>query len=81
MTAGTYRSVTVNNQGIVTAGTNPTTASGYGISDVYTKAEIDALLLALTNRIATLASYWVPKTIEQETFLSTTYKIDTQGYR
>jgi phage-related tail fiber protein len=33
MTAGTYRSVTVNNQGIVTAGTNPTTLAGYGITD------------------------------------------------
>lgn len=33
MTAGTYRSVTVNNQGIVTAGTNPTTIAGYKISD------------------------------------------------
>lgn len=33
MTAGTYRSVTVNNEGIVTAGTNPTTLSGYGITD------------------------------------------------
>ena len=78
---GTYSNVTVNNEGVVTAGSNPTTVSGYGITDVYTKAEIDALLLALTNRIATLESYWAPKTIEQETFLSTTYKIDTQGYR
>lgn len=33
ITAGTYRSVTVNNQGIVTAGTNPTTIAGYKISD------------------------------------------------
>ena len=81
VTPGTYSNVTVNNEGIVTAGSNPTTASGYGITDVYTKAEIDALLLALTNRIATLESYWAPKTIEQQTFLSTTYKIDTQGYR
>ena len=32
-TAGTYKSVTVNSQGIVTAGTNPTTLSGYGITD------------------------------------------------
>ncbi len=31
--ANTYRSVTVNAQGIVTAGTNPTTLSGYGITD------------------------------------------------
>lgn len=33
VTAGTYRSVTVNAQGHVTAGTNPTTLSGYGITD------------------------------------------------
>lgn len=33
VTAGTYRSVTVNSQGHVTAGTNPTTLSGYGITD------------------------------------------------
>lgn len=33
MTAGTYRSVTVNSEGVVTAGTNPTTLDGYGITD------------------------------------------------
>ena len=33
VTAGTYRSVTVNATGHVTAGTNPTTLSGYGITD------------------------------------------------
>ncbi len=32
VTAGTYRSVTVNSQGHVTAGTNPTTLTGYGIT-------------------------------------------------
>lgn len=32
-TAGTYRSVTVNAKGLVTAGTNPTTLAGYGITD------------------------------------------------
>jgi phage-related tail fiber protein len=31
--AGTYRSVAVDSKGRVTAGTNPTTFSGYGISD------------------------------------------------
>lgn len=35
--AGTYRSVTVNAQGHVTAGTNPTTLSGYGITDAAAK--------------------------------------------
>lgn len=33
VTAGTYRSVTVNAKGLVTAGTNPTTIAGYGITD------------------------------------------------
>lgn len=32
-TAGTYRSVTTDAQGRVTAGTNPTTIAGYGITD------------------------------------------------
>lgn len=41
-TAGTYRSVTTDAQGRVTAGTNPTTLSGYGITDAYTKAELNA---------------------------------------
>ena len=31
--AGTYKSVTVDSKGHVTAGTNPTTLSGYGITD------------------------------------------------
>jgi hypothetical protein len=32
-TAGTYKSVTINAKGLVTAGTNPTTLAGYGITD------------------------------------------------
>lgn len=47
--AGTYRSVTVNAQGHVTGGSNPTTLAGYGITDAVaasntiTNAEIDAM--------------------------------------
>lgn len=37
---GTFRSVTVNAKGLVTAATNPTTLAGYGITDVYTKTEV-----------------------------------------
>ena len=33
VTAGTYQSVTVNAHGRITAGTNPTTLAGYGITD------------------------------------------------
>lgn len=37
VTAGTFRSVTVNAQGHVTAGSNPTTLAGYGITDAAAK--------------------------------------------
>nr|WP_302549691.1 hypothetical protein [Enterocloster clostridioformis] len=37
VSAGTYRSVTVNAQGHVTAGMNPTTLAGYGITDAAAK--------------------------------------------
>ncbi len=39
VTAGTYRSVTVNTRGQVTGGTNPTTLAGYGITDAVTAAQ------------------------------------------
>ena len=44
ITAGTYRSVTVDQYGRATSGTNPTTVAGYGITDTYTKTQEDALL-------------------------------------
>ena len=44
VTAGTYKSVTVNAKGHITAGTNPTTLSGYGITNAYTKTETDNLI-------------------------------------
>ena len=40
VTAGTYKSVTVDSKGRVTNGTNPTTLSGYGITDAFTKTEV-----------------------------------------
>ena len=36
---GIYTLVTVDSKGRVTSGTNPTTISGYGITDAYTKSE------------------------------------------
>lgn len=38
--AGSYRQVTVDAQGRVTAGVNPTTLAGYGITDGATKSEV-----------------------------------------
>lgn len=60
VTAGTYRSVTVDVKGRVTGGTNPTTISGYGITDAYTKTEVDSLVTGLdfkaSVRVATTAN-------------------------
>jgi phage-related tail fiber protein len=42
--AGTYRSVKVDAYGRVVAATNPTTLSGYGITDSYTKAQIEEMI-------------------------------------
>ncbi|MBV4492565.1 phage tail protein [Pseudomonas oryzicola] len=42
--SGTYRSVTVDAYGRVTGATNPTTVASYGLTDVYTKTQIDQSL-------------------------------------
>ncbi|QQE82991.1 phage tail-collar fiber domain-containing protein [Pseudomonas putida] len=39
--AGTYRSVSVDAYGRVTAATSPSTVVGYGLTDVYTKTQVD----------------------------------------
>ncbi|HEJ1720209.1 phage tail protein [Pseudomonas aeruginosa] len=57
--AGTYRAVTVNANGIVTVGSNPTTLAGYGITDAYTKAATDGLLAQKANKATTLGGYGI----------------------
>lgn len=44
VTASTYKSVTTDIYGRITSGTNPTTISGFGITDAYTKTEVDTSL-------------------------------------
>lgn len=46
VTASTYKSVTVDQWGRVTAGTNPTTLAGFGITDAYTQSQVDTFLNA-----------------------------------
>lgn len=50
VTAGTYKSVTVDSKGHVTAGTNPTTLAGYGITDAESKG-------AAANALSEAKSY------------------------
>lgn len=50
ISAGTYRSVTVDTKGRITNGTNPTTLSGYGITDAQAKANnLDGLSAVSAN--------------------------------
>lgn len=52
--AGTYKSVTTDAKGRITGGTNPTTISGFGITDAYTKTETAASIsTAISNLVAT----------------------------
>lgn len=51
VTAGTYKSVTVDVKGHVTGGSNPTTLSGYGITDVYTKTQVDSTVSNLQSAL------------------------------
>ena len=51
VSADTYRSVTVDANGHVTAGTNPTTLSGYGITDADTSAQVTT---KINNAVAAL---------------------------
>ena len=72
VTAGTYRSVTVNTYGHVTAGTNPTTLSGYGITDA-----------KIANGVITLGSNTITPLTASSTLdatkLSGTASISTSG--
>lgn len=63
VTAGTYKSVTVNAQGHVTGGSNPTTLSGYGITDAATKSALTAVsdLVGDTAVSAQISDYAAPK--------------------
>ena len=49
VSAGTYKSVTVDLYGRVTGGTNPTTLAGYGITDAYTQTQVDTALALKLN--------------------------------
>jgi hypothetical protein len=69
VTAGTYRSVTVNAQGHVTTGINPTTLAGYGITDAVNSANAatQAEAEAGANNIKYMTPLRVKQAIDAET--------------
>lgn len=63
--AGTYKSVTVNAQGHVTGGSNPTTLAGYGITDAESKGT--ATSTVNTHNVSTAAHNDIRKLISDLT--------------
>ena len=80
VTAGTYKSVTVDAKGRVTAGTNPTTLAGYGITDAQAlDADLTAIAaLAGTSGFLkkTAANTWA---LDTSTFLTANQTITLSG--
>ncbi|PZW75537.1 hypothetical protein DFS21_11251 [Pseudomonas sp. 2848] len=56
---GDYRKVSVDELGRVTAGSNPTTLAGYGITDAYTQAQVNNLLTGKADKATTLGGYGI----------------------
>lgn len=80
ITPGTFKSVTVSSKGLVTAGSNPTTLSGYGITDAQ---PLDADLTAIGAISATsgllrktAANTW---SLDTSTFLTANQSITLSG--
>lgn len=70
--AGTYKSVTVDARGHVVGGSSPTTLSGYGITDAYTKTQIDSKVSDLEDAIDSKGSSSHTHTIADVTNLQAT---------
>ena len=89
--AGTYRSVTVDVQGRVVAGSNPNTLSGYGISDAYTQTQVNNLLNSKADKATTLGGYGItdaipnfisaPNDISSVVISSTVYQNPSGGHQ
>ncbi|WP_243433734.1 phage tail protein [Pseudomonas sp. 50_B] len=52
ISAGSYANVTVDKYGRVIAGTNPNTLAGHGITDTYTKPEIESMIAQASSLAA-----------------------------
>ncbi|MBO9552444.1 phage tail protein [Pseudomonas sp.] len=80
---GTYRSVSVDAYGRITAATNPNSVAGYGLTDVYTKTELDQAL-ALKAPLASPVLTGVPTAptrprFTADTTLATTDFVQSRG--
>ena len=80
VTAGTYNSVTVNAKGLITSGSNPTTLSGYGITDALSTTLSDGtFLMGNGSNIATGVSMTGDATITNSGLLTLVNTTVTPG--
>ena len=63
VSAGTYKSITVDAKGRVISGSNPATLSGYGIADAYTKTQVDTALSSMGSSSGSLTQDFSVKTL------------------
>ncbi len=54
-TAGEFTRVKINDRGVVISGDNPATLAANGITDAYTKVQVDALFDELTSQVQEIA--------------------------
>ena len=83
VTAGTYRSVTVDAKGRVTAGTNPTTLAGYGITDAVQSTGsmtlTDALVSTASLSTSTTAALQVVDTFAAGAYRTAKYMVQASS--
>ncbi len=77
VTAGIYKSVTVDAKGHVTGGSNPTTIADFGITDAYTKTEVNAELAKKSGTDHTHSDYVNQNAFSGISVGSTTVAADT----
>lgn len=70
---GSYTKVTVDVNGHVTSGSNPTTLSGYGIEDAYTKEEFYTKLNVFEESVERQLNNFIPKN-DLDDFIKNTTK-------
>jgi cytoskeletal protein CcmA (bactofilin family) len=82
ITAGTYKSVTVNAQGQVTAGSNPTTVQGYGITNAIRTDQSGSINGTLTvNKLVSKENGFTVTIPAGSSSVTLTHNLNTTNYK
>jgi hypothetical protein len=77
LTPGAYTKLIVNSKGLATSGYNPNTLNGYGITNAYTKVEVDSLISSSIVTFETLSGK--PTTLSGYGILDTYTKVEVDN--